>query len=362
MLDVDEIYLRCDNKLPGHGSRRSLKTVLQTLADGLDGSEMDDDYGQGEYLNSFEAEMAALFGKEAGVFMPSGTMAQQIALRVWCERRKDFTVAMHPTAHLEFAEFLGYQFLHGIQRIQFGAPEFLANRILTVDDLQALPKEPGALLLELPYRPLGGELPTWEDLSAMSAWARQRGIPFHMDGARLWACRPHFQKSYREIADLFDSVYISFYKDLGGIAGSMLLGPASFIKEARMWQRRHGGNLPGMGPLVAAAVQGYRRVEPQIDGWVRRAQEVAAVLAQHERVTIRPYPPQANFFQFYLRGDPTELTERHHILATETGTFLFFGLGQSIVPGVAVTEVHCWENAQKFDLARLPEFLKRLLG
>jgi threonine aldolase len=70
--------------------------------------------------------------------MPSGTMAQQIALRIWCEKRKNFTVAMHPTAHPETAEYQGYQYLHQIKRLQFGAPEFLTNRILQVDDLESL--------------------------------------------------------------------------------------------------------------------------------------------------------------------------------------------------------------------------------
>ncbi len=360
MSKAEDIYARCDKRLTGHGPRKTLKALFQGLADGLDGSEFGDGYGEGEYIQAFEAQVAAMFGKEAAVFMPSGTMAQQIALRIWCERRGNFTVAMHPTAHPEQAEHLGYQYLHQIKRLQFRAPEMLANRILKLEDFEKLAKEPGAVLLELPYRPLGGELPPWDDLAATSAWARQRGIPFHMDGARLWACRPFYQKSYAEIAGLFDSLYVSFYKDLGGIAGSMLLGTASFIGEARLWQRRHGGNLPSMAPLYVSARQGMQRVLPQIDEWVRRAQQVAEVLAQDGRVILRPNPPQVNFFQLYLRGDPEALTKRHLELAEETGMFLFWGLGASAVPGIAITEIHCWENSLSFDLERLPGFLARL--
>jgi threonine aldolase len=269
---------------------------------------------------------------------------------------------MHPTAHLEEAEHLAYQYLHQIKRIQFSAPEFLANRIWNVQDIDRMGKEPGAILLELPCRPLGGELPKWEDLAAISAWAKERGIPFHMDGARIWACRPFFQKDYREIAGLFDSLYVSFYKDLGGMAGSMLLGPAGFIKEARIWQRRHGGNLPSMAPLYVSARLGVQHILPQIDGWVKRAQEVAAILSRFDRITVRPNPPQVNFFQVYIRGEPEALTKKHLELAQETGTFLFFGLGETMVPGMAMTEIHCWENSLAFDLEKLPAFLERLLN
>jgi len=362
MTISDEILARCTNVLPGHGPRLTIQETLQSLAVGLRGDEFPDRYGEGEYLNAFEGEVAGLFGKEAAVFLPSGTMAQGIAMRIWCDRRKDFTVAMHPSAHLEIAEGLGYQFLHGIRRVPFGAPEFLGNRILTVKDLDGLGRAPGAILLELPYRPLGGELPTWDDLQAMSGWARERGVPSHMDGARIWSCRPHFGVDFAEIAALFDSLYVSFYKDLGGLAGSMLIGPQDFVKEARVWQRRMGGNLPNMSPLYVSARQGYERTLPQIDRWVRRAQEVAQVLARHERLTVRPNPPQVNFFQLYARGEAETLTEKHLQAAYETGTFLFHALRPTMVPGVAMAEIHCWENAMQFDLEQLPGFLEKWLG
>lgn len=117
MSNTDELYESCENLLPGHGPRQSMKVVFQKLADSLDGSETLDMYGTGEYLSAFESEVAEIFGKPAGVFLPTGTMAQQIALRIWCERSNNFTVAMHPSAHPEFAEQFSYHFLHGLQRL-----------------------------------------------------------------------------------------------------------------------------------------------------------------------------------------------------------------------------------------------------
>jgi threonine aldolase len=361
MDEIDDLLARCANVLPGHGPDRSMKQVFQALADGLSGDEDLDSYGEGATISGFEAEVAALFGQQAAVFMPSGTMAQQIALRLWCDRRRNATVAMHPTAHPEFAEHGGYRFLHHLQRVQFGAPEFVANRMLTAADFEALGQEPGAVLLELPYRPLGGRLPAWDDLLAIRAWAQARGVPLHLDGARVWQCRPFYGKSYAEIAGLFDSVYVSFYKDLGGLCGAMLLGSADFVAEARVWQKRHGGGLRTQGPFVASAQLGLRRALPHIDRWVERAGEIAAVLSQFDGITVDPNPPHVNFFRLFIRGDHEALTRRHMELARETGVFVCHWLRPSAVPGVAVTEIHCWENAQRFDLGALGPFVAKWL-
>jgi threonine aldolase len=336
--------------------------TLRAIADGLNANEMADVYGAGADLQAFEAEVADLLGMSDAVFMPSGTMAQQIALRIWCDRTRNPTVAMHPTAHLEMAEHLGYQFLHNIHRLQFGAPEFIGRRLLTLADFVGLASKPGAIILELPMRPLGGQLPAWDELVKISAWARENQIPLHLDGARLWQCEHFYQQSLAQIAALFDSVYVSFYKDLGGLAGCMLLGDKAFIAESRVWQRRHGGNLYTQGPYVAAARQGLRQRLPHMASWVARAQQVAAILSTMEGVIVNPNPPHVNLFQLFVQGDAEALTRRHHELAEASGTFLFSALGPSAMPGFAMTEMHIWENAMAFDLSCLAPFMAQLLA
>lgn len=350
----------CNNILPGHGPRKSVRDTLSDLVDHLSGEEQADHYGKGEYLEQFESRLAAMFGKAAGVFMPSGTMAQQIALRVWCEQKNNFTVAMHPTSHLETAEQLGYQFLHGMHRLQFGVPEMLGHRTLRAEDLKALPQTPGATLIELPYRPLGGELPSWETLVEIRRWAQSNQVPLHLDGARIWQCRPFYQKSLEEIGALFDSVYVSFYKDLGALAGCMLMGPEPFIQICRMWQRRYGGNLYSQAANVVSAQLQLDRVLPAIDGWVDRAREIASAFAAIDGVRVYPDPPHTNMFRLFIEGDAERLMARHTALARETGTFLFHQLSPSVVPGIAWTEVHVWENAMTFDLAGLTAVMKAL--
>src|SRR5262249_44124887 len=181
--------------------------------------------------------------------MPGGTMEQQSALPLGRERQGSRAVAFHPTCHLELHEEKGYERLHGLHAKLVGDP----NRLITLADLEALREPVAALLLELPQRELGGLLPSWEDLDAQVAWAREREIALHMDGARLWEAQPFYDRSHAEIAALFDSVYVSFYKGLGGMAGAALAGDAALIAEARVWQRRQGGNLVTLHPYVVAA-------------------------------------------------------------------------------------------------------------
>ena len=237
----EAIRRACTRSLMHHGLR-SPRQVLTELAELADPDLTSDIYGQGGPITPFEQEIAALLGKEAAVFLPSGTMAQQIAMRVWADRRGARGVAMHPRNHLDSFEKYAYQHLHGLHGVQIGDPD----RLLTLADLQTAVTPLAGLLLEIPQREIGGQLSSWDDLVAMTGWARERGIPVHMDGARLWDAAPFYDRPHAEIAALFDTVYVSFYKALGGIAGAALAGPADVIAEARVWEKRHGGTLVQM--------------------------------------------------------------------------------------------------------------------
>lgn len=228
----EEAFQRCERFLFGHGPQWP-RAVLADLAAEAGPDEQPDRYGEGSLINDFERDIATLLGKEAAVFLPSGTMAQQIALRIWAERGRNSTVAFHPTCHLEIHEQKGYELLHGLHGRLVGE----RSRLITLDDLCKTPGPLAALLLELPQREIGGQLPPWSDLEAQTAWAREQGAAVHMDGARLWESGPFYGRSYAEIAGLFDSVYVSFYKGIGAIAGAALAGPAAFIAEARLWSR-----------------------------------------------------------------------------------------------------------------------------
>lgn len=233
----------CDRAVNGHG----LHTPAHFLTELATLSEVDlklDMYGEGGTVTTLEDEVRELLGKPAAVFMPSGTMIQQIALRIHADARTSRVVAFHPTCHLELHEDKAYQRLHGLVGRTVGN----RHELITLADLEDIHEPIAALLLELPQREIGGRLPAWKDLVTQTSWARDHGVATHLDGARLWECGPFYGRPLAEIAGLFDTIYVSFYKGLGGTAGGMLLGDDEVIAEAREWRHRHGARCSTCGP------------------------------------------------------------------------------------------------------------------
>jgi threonine aldolase len=326
---LQALRARCPRTLSYHGNRNERPAaVLRALAAAVTDDPAPDNYGEGELIASFEREMAQLLGKEAAVFMPSGTMAQQIALRIWADRKGPRHVAFHPLCHLELHEHKSYQMLHGLHAVLVGSP----HRLLTLADLGKVGDPLSALLLELPQREIGGQLPSWEELGAIVAWARERGIALHLDGARLWESAPHYGRPHADIAGLFDSVYVSFYKGLGGIAGCVLAGPSSFIAEARVWQRRHGGTLVHLYPYVLSARDALAERLGRMSAYVERARGLAKVLGSLPGVEVVPDAPPTNMMHLYLHGEKERLEAAAVALAEETGVWMFGKLRPSPIP------------------------------
>jgi len=153
-----------------------------------------------------------------------------------------------------------------------------------------------------------------------------------MDGARLWESRPFYNREYSEIAALFDTVYVSFYKILGGIAGSILAGPADVIAEARIWQRRHGGNLIHLYPYVLSAQKGLREKLDRMEAYHTKAKEIATLLTPFPQIEIVPDPPHTNMMHLFLRGEYEKLQAAALEIAKETGVRLFFWLAPTFLP------------------------------
>ncbi|WP_084384794.1 threonine aldolase family protein [Novosphingobium naphthalenivorans] len=300
-----------------------------------------DVYGTGALVEDFEAEIAALFDMPAARFMPSGCMAQPIALRIWSDRAGNPTTAFHPTSHLELHEEFGYRELHGLSAHLVGD----ANRPTTAGDVIELIGPGGAahetglasLLVELPAREIGGQLPSWEELVALSELCRDHGIRLHLDGARVWQAAPAYGRSLSEIAALFDSVYVSFYKDVGALAGAMLLGPREFVDEAAIWQRRQGGTLhSAMANIISARLNLAGCLE-RMPLLVERARQVAALFSCHERASVIPDPPHTSMFHLRLEGEEEQLLQARDRVARETGIWLFGTL--KTVEGQAACQV-----------------------
>lgn len=111
------------------------------------------------------------------------------------------------------------------------------SRPVGYEEISHLDESFAALLLELPQREIGGSVPPFSELLQMANHCRENNIKLHLDGARLLEVLPYYEKSAEEVSALFDSVYLSFYKGVGGIAGAILAGDESFIEEAKIWKK-----------------------------------------------------------------------------------------------------------------------------
>src|ERR1700760_867423 len=201
---------RCRTFLSGDGNV-SPAELLRSIG----ASVVPDTYGDGGVVAELESMVAELLGFPAAVFLPSGTMAQAATLRVHADERGRRTVLWHPMCHLATHENEAYSRVHQL----VGRAVADQHRLLTLDDLAAVAEPVAALLLELPQRDLGGQLPAWDALVAQVEWAHQHGAAAHLDGARLWEASAGYGRSPAEIAALFDSAYVSFYKGIGALAG-----------------------------------------------------------------------------------------------------------------------------------------------
>ncbi|MFD1737315.1 threonine aldolase family protein [Bacillus salitolerans] len=298
-----EVYKQTKGQLVGHGPRNI--QILQDAFLNVDSGLESDMYGTGKVIENFQAKMAQYLGKEDAVFFPSGTMAQQIALRVWCDDRELQSVAYHPLSHLEIHEEDGLKKLHHIKTILLADK----NRVIELDDVKSLQEDIACLLLELPQREIGGQLPTFETLKAISEYCRERGIKLHLDGARLYEILPYYKKTAIEVCELFDSVYVSFYKGIGGIAGAILAGEHSFVKNSKIWKRRYGGDLISLYPYIISANYYFDDRVNKMERYYEDAKELASYYNKCYGITTVPDIPMSNMFHVYLNF-PKEKVEK----------------------------------------------------
>jgi threonine aldolase len=318
-----------------------------------------DRYGEGPLIGDFETKVAALLGVEAAAFMPSGTMAQQIALRIHAEHTGVPAFAMHPTSHLEIHEMRAYSRVQRLDGVLLGARE----RPTLPADLAAWPERLAALLIELPAREIGGQLPSWQQLAELHALARARGIRLHMDGARLWEAREAYApKTYAELCALFDSVYVSFYKGIGALAGAALGGSKVFVDEARGWRKRMGGTLVQLYPYVASAAMRLDAQLAKMPAWRARALSLGAALARVPGVRVLPDPPQVNMFHLHFDASAAAMTAAHDALAEREGAWLGGRFAPGATPDRSYLELYVGDGVPAVDDARLASLFGRLVA
>ena len=346
---------QCSRWLNGHRPLRSMRESLLALAEVPEAAQALDVYGDGAAIQVLEAQVAALLGKPAGRFFHKGVAAQLAALRVYCGDGPG-PVALHPQSHIAIDEADAYARLMGLRGAWVGDTDAPFTRA----QLQALPEPPAVVVVELPLRRGGYRLPAWDDLVAISAWCRAGGVPLHVDGARLWEAAAHYGRPLADIAALADSVYVSLYKGLGGLAGCVLVGDEAFIASTLPWQSRLGGNLFTAYPFVLSALQGLRTQLPHMPAYRERARGLAALLAAQPGWRVAPEPPQVNAFQLHLPAAPEALREGLLAVARHDGFWLGArAVASHVIAGGAMVEVVIgdaaggWTDAQALAALRL---------
>lgn len=349
---LKEYRWSCKRALTGHGNKSAAEWLDEIPRDlGMDR------YGQGGAVSALEEEVCAVLGKQAALFMPSGTMAQQIALRIHADRRGVRACAFHPTCHLALHEEGAYTRLHNLESVLVGNP----RELITLADLRGVRERLAAVLFELPQREIGGLLPPWHELEEQVAFVRAQGAAVHMDGARLWECTPYYGRSPATIAALFDTVYVSFYKGLGGLAGCCLAGAEDVIAEARVWRKRHGGTLFGLWPNAASGLAALRKRLPLMPQYVQRAQEIAARLRHLPMLEIAPDPPQTPMMHLHIKvAESAFLRTAAHIAESE-GIFTWAGTSPGLTPSTRVIEFTVGDATLDFTVEEAAGLIERLV-
>ena len=259
----------------------------------------DERAGEDPTVRALEERGAVMLGKESAVYLPSGTMCNEIALAVHC--RPGEAVICESGAHIVGFEAGGPGALAGVvldpipgSRGIFTAAQLTAH--LRADNLQA----PGQRLVSVENTTNLGGGAVWplEELDAVARVAHEAGLATHMDGARLLNATVARGIGADEYARRYDSVWIDFSKGLGAPGGALLAGSRAFIREARRWQLRIGGAMRQSGIIAAACIYALDNNLPLLAADHARARRLADGLAHLPGLAIDAATVETNLVYF----------------------------------------------------------------
>ncbi len=286
----------------------------------------DEQRGEDPTVNALCARMATLLGKEAALFLPSGTMCNEIALLVHC--RPGDEVLAHPTAHILAAEGGAPAALAGVQVTPLEGPrgQFEAATLIAALRPPSRYSPPQTLVVVEQTSNLGGGS-VWrlETLRAVAVAARAHGLATHMDGARLLNACVAAGVPAHEMAKGYDSVWLDFTKGLGAPLGAVLAGSHAFIDAAWRWKQRLGGSLRQAGICAAACLHALDHHVERLADDHENALALARMLAQTACIAVEL--PETNLVFFDTTETGLEAAElaarvrRHGVLISAMGRY-----------------------------------------
>lgn len=299
-------------------------------------------------MNRLQERTAALLGKEAALWLPSGTMANQVALRVLTRPGDDVIVSRE--SHAVWHEAGGSAANAGVQFTEIGAGGvFTTEEFLAARRPQGHPMYPPTTLVEVEntHNRMGGVIFPQAEAERICAAARAHGVATYLDGARIWNAAVGSGRSVKELAAPFDLVGVALSKGLGAPGGSLLAGPRELVHRAVRYRRMFGGAMRQIGILGAAGLYALDHNDQRLVEDHANARRIAERLVASPRIALDLASVQTNIIVFRLSDDapdaPTVV-----VRARERGV-LVFNIGARVIRAVThldVSEKQCEAAAE----------------
>jgi threonine aldolase len=275
--------------------------LLATLSNDLAA----DDYSRGGVVEQLETRVAALLGKEAAVWLPTGTLANHLAVRLLAGNRR--RVLVQAESHLFNDCGDCAQTLSGLHLVPL-AP---GRATFTFEDVERAAYDAamgrvetpiGAIQIETPVRRRQGERFDFAEIKKIAGWARAHNVKLHLDGARLFLESAYAARPVKEYAALFDTVYISMYKYFNAASGAILAGPKAELANLYHTRRMFGGGLHQVWPFATVALHFVSGFEARFHAAMESAEHVIAVLAKDSNFGLERIPNGTNIFRLRVFG------------------------------------------------------------
>ncbi|MFC1662054.1 threonine aldolase family protein [Gemmatimonadota bacterium] len=323
-------------KLSGDGPSMTPREYSHFLSQILLQGEIEADYySNGGVVEALEKRMAQLLGKERAVFLPTGTLANHLAVRIQAGDRT--RVVVQKESHIYNDSGDCAQVLSNLNLLPLAPP----GGTFTLEEVQAAMRRAdggrvrmgiGVISIESPVRRLLGKLFDYEEMKRICAFARTEGVATHMDGARLFMASGYTGISPAEYASHFDTVYISMWKYFNAPSGAILAGPEALLDDFFHTRRMFGGSLPYAWPLAAAALHSIDGFEERFGAAVAVGEELKPALNEISGLRVEEIVDGSNVFKLHVdQGDPTRLRSglrrKGVLLPAPNPNFLGFALG-----------------------------------
>jgi threonine aldolase len=276
----------------------------------------DDVYGDDPTVNSLEERVAALFGKEAGVFTPTGSLANQLAIRMLVAPGEELLAESN--SHIVRAELGAAAVFSGITTRTWPAKNGL---LIAKDALDLARPNSGpylvsttAIAVENTHNFGGGTIQPLAEIKALREGANNLGMALHLDGARIWNAHVASGVALDEYGKYFDTISVCLSKGLGAPIGSVMLGDKERVAKARIWRKRYGAGMRQVGLLAGAAHYALDHNIARLSEDHRRAKEIATAIAAVNQTLIDPSTVETNIVGLDLTALPISAAD----LATRT--------------------------------------------